>query len=49
MRSPQGQQVIFYCAAGRRTGKAAALGDRVANMGGFSDGPAAGLPTQDKP
>ncbi len=50
---PKGNKVIFYCAAGKRAGKAAEkaaeLGYRVANMGGFSDWSAAGLPTKDKP
>jgi len=49
---PKGK-VIFYCAAGGRAGKAAeqaaALGYSVANMGGFKDWSAAGLPTKPKP
>ena len=49
---PKGK-VVFYCAAGRRAGLAAeqavAQGYPAANMGGFSDWQAAGLPTKDKP
>ncbi|MBK7862589.1 MAG: sulfurtransferase [Archangiaceae bacterium] len=49
---PKGK-VVFYCAAGGRAGKAAekaaALGYTTANMGGYSDWAAAGLPTKDKP
>jgi rhodanese-related sulfurtransferase len=47
---PKGTKVVFYCAAGGRAGraaeKAAALGYEVANMGGYDDWVAAGLPTR---
>ena len=46
-------KVVFYCAAGGRSAtageKAKALGYSVANMGGFSDWTAEGLPTRNKP
>jgi len=49
-RVPADQLVIFYCAAGHRAGiaaqRAAELGHRAANMGGYSAWTAAGLPTR---
>jgi len=49
---PKGK-VVFYCAMGHRAGeaagKAAELGYTVANMGGFKDWSAAGLPTKPQP
>lgn len=46
---PKGE-VIFYCAAGGRAGKAAsaaaAKGYQTANMGGYNDWSKAGLPTR---
>jgi rhodanese-related sulfurtransferase len=46
---PQDQTVVFYCAAGRRAGAAAEIasqqpGRKAANLGGFKDWKAAGLP-----
>jgi rhodanese-related sulfurtransferase len=46
---PQGQTLVFYCEAGGRAGKAAdiasdQLGRKAANLGGFRDWKAAGLP-----
>jgi rhodanese-related sulfurtransferase len=46
---PQDQTVVFYCASGGRAGKAAdiaseELGHKAANLGGFKDWKAAGLP-----
>jgi rhodanese-related sulfurtransferase len=46
---PPDQTVVFYCAAGVRAGKAADLasqkaGRKAANLGGFKDWKAAGLP-----
>lgn len=47
---PKDKKIITYCAAGRRSGrvgeKLAALGFEVANMGGFKDWKAAGLPVK---
>jgi rhodanese-related sulfurtransferase len=47
---PADQPVIFYCASGGRSGKAAQraaeLGHRAANMGGYSAWAGAGLPTK---
>ena len=46
---PQDQTLVFYCAAGGRAGRAAdvasqELGRKAANLGGFKDWKAAGLP-----
>jgi len=46
---PQDQTVVFYCASGVRSGKAAEIaskeaGRKAANLGGFKDWKAAGLP-----
>lgn len=47
---PKDQELIFYCSAGGRAGKAAemakAKGYTVANMGGYSGWKSAGLPTK---
>jgi rhodanese-related sulfurtransferase len=45
---PKDQTLVFYCASGVRSGKAAAMaadaGRSAANLGGFKDWKAAGLP-----
>src|SRR5262245_23037881 len=46
---PQDRTVVFYCASGVRSGKAAEIaageaGRKVANLGGFKDWQGAGLP-----
>jgi rhodanese-related sulfurtransferase len=46
---PQDRTVVFYCASGVRSGKAAEIavrdgGRKAANLGGFKDWKAAGLP-----
>jgi rhodanese-related sulfurtransferase len=45
---PQDQTLVFYCASGRRSGAAAEIarkdGRKTANLGGFKDWRAAGLP-----
>jgi phage shock protein E len=46
---PEDRTLVFYCASGRRSGKAAEianedLGRKAANLGGFKDWKAAGLP-----
>jgi rhodanese-related sulfurtransferase len=46
---PQGRTVVFYCASGARSGKAAEIAERdagrkAANLGGFKDWKGAGLP-----
>jgi rhodanese-related sulfurtransferase len=45
---PQDRTVVFYCASGVRSGKAAEIaskgGRKTANLGGFKDWQAAGLP-----
>lgn len=47
---PKDKTVIVYCRSGRRSGivadKLAQMGYKTANMGGFSDWQAAGLPTK---
>jgi rhodanese-related sulfurtransferase len=45
---PEDQTLVFYCASGRRSGAAAEIanqgGRKAANLGGFKDWKAAGLP-----
>ena len=45
---PEDQTLVFYCASGIRSGKAAEIaekdGRKAANLGGFKDWKAAGLP-----
>ena len=47
---PKDKEIVFYCAVGGRSAKAAqkvnALGFRTANMGGYDDWVRAGLPTR---
>ncbi|MGZ3696861.1 MAG: rhodanese-like domain-containing protein [Bdellovibrionota bacterium] len=47
---PHDKQIVFYCKAGGRAGKAAKLlsteGFKTANMGGFDDWKSAGLPVK---
>ena len=47
---PKDKQIVFYCAAGARAGKVAAMvadkGFRTGNMGGFDDWAKAGLPVR---
>ena len=51
-RQPKDKKLIFYCAAGVRAGKVAALaaqqGFKTANIGGFKDWVGAGLPVKKK-
>lgn len=50
---PKDKRIVFYCAAGGRAGKVAELlssqGFRTANIGGFKDWAAAGLPVKKAP
>lgn len=47
---PKDKEIVFYCRSGSRAGsvakQVAAKGYKVANMGGFHDWVAAGLPTE---
>jgi rhodanese-related sulfurtransferase len=49
-KTSKDKKLVFYCAAGVRAGKIAAMaaehGFRAANMGGYKDWVAAGLPTK---
>lgn len=49
-KHPKDKKIVVYCAAGGRAGKIAAKindkGYKAANMGGYKDWVAAGLPTQ---